>query len=54
MDGGSGGAENVGGHEWIGGQLAVVLEPGVVTEAAHLNPLVWVHRQQLCEGGRKR
>lgn len=48
MDGGGGGAEDVRGHEWIGGQLAVVLQPGVVTQAAHLNPLVRVHRQQLC------
>lgn len=48
VDGGGGGAENVRGHEWVGGKLAVVLEPGVVAEAAHFNPLVWVHRQQLC------
>lgn len=47
VDGGSGGAKNVWGHEWVGGQLAVVLQPGVVTKAAHLNPLVWVHCQQL-------
>lgn len=48
VDGGSGRAQDVRGHERVGGQLAVVLQPRVVTEAAHLNPLVWVHRQQLC------
>lgn len=47
VDRGSGGSENVWGHKWVGGQLAVVLEPGVVTEATHLNPLVRVDRQQL-------
>lgn len=47
VDRGSGGAQDVWGHEWVGGKLAVVLEPGVVTKATHLNPLVWIHCQQL-------
>lgn len=48
VDGGGGWAQDIWGHERVGGQLAVVLQPGVVTQATHLNPLVWVNRQQLC------
>jgi len=47
VDGGRGGAQDVRRHERVGGQLAVVLQPGVVAQAAHLDPLVRVHRQQL-------
>lgn len=44
---GGGGAQDVWCHQRVGGELAVVLEPGVVPQTTHLDPLVRVHSQQL-------
>lgn len=47
VHGGGGGAQDVRRHERVGGQLAVVLQPRVVAQAAHLDPLAGIHGQQL-------
>lgn len=47
VHGDGGGAQDVGGHEGVRGELRVVLEPGVVPQTTHLNAFVWVHGQQL-------
>lgn len=48
MYGGSGQTQDVRGHEGIGRELTVVLQPGIIAQLTHLYPLVRVHSQQLC------